>query len=69
MTEDGGATGRPTVLLGISASIAACKAPGLAGALMRAGLDVRTVMTPRATAFVSPLVLEALTGHPCPVEV
>ena len=69
MTEDGGAADRPTVLLGISASIAACKAPGLARALMKAGLDVRTVMTPRTTAFVSPLVLEALTGHPCPVEV
>lgn len=59
---------RPTVLLAVSASIAAYKAPGLASALLKAGLDVQAVMTPRATSFASPLALEALTGRPCPVE-
>ncbi|WP_316669606.1 bifunctional phosphopantothenoylcysteine decarboxylase/phosphopantothenate--cysteine ligase CoaBC [uncultured Propionibacterium sp.] len=70
MAEDGGhGDDRPTVLLGIGASIAAYKAAGLASALTRAGVDVQAVMTPRASAFIPPLVLEALTGNPCPVEV
>ncbi|SPF69439.1 phosphopantothenoylcysteine decarboxylase/phosphopantothenate-cysteine ligase [Propionibacterium ruminifibrarum] len=71
MAEDKGAAheaGRPTVLLGISASIAAFKAAGLASALTKAGVAVQAVMTPRATDFIAPLTLEALTGNPCPVE-
>ena len=71
MAEGRGAArraGRPTVLLGISASIAAFKAAGLASALTKAGVTVQAVMTPRATDFIAPLTLEALTGNPCPVE-
>lgn len=64
MTKD-----QPTVLLGIGAGIAAYKAADLTTALLATGIEVRAVMTPRATSFVSPLVMEALTGWPCPVEV
>ena len=64
MTKD-----QPTVLLGIGAGIAAYKAADLTTALLATGVEVRAVMTPRATSFVSPLVMEALTGWPCPVEV
>lgn len=64
MTKD-----QPTVLLGIGAGIAAYKAADLTTALLATGVEVRAVMTPRATSFVSPLLMEALTGWPCPVEV
>ena len=64
MTKD-----QPTGLLGIGAGIAAYKAADLTTALLATGVEVRAVMTPRATSFVSPLVMEALTGWPCPVEV
>jgi phosphopantothenoylcysteine decarboxylase/phosphopantothenate--cysteine ligase len=52
------------ILVGVSAGIAAYKVPELVRALVRAGHAVRCVSTPRASAFVSPLVLQTLTGAP-----
>jgi phosphopantothenoylcysteine decarboxylase/phosphopantothenate--cysteine ligase len=52
------------ILLGISASIAAYKAPELVRMLRREGADVRVVLTPGAGSFVTPLTLQALSGHP-----
>ncbi|MCE2391177.1 MAG: bifunctional phosphopantothenoylcysteine decarboxylase/phosphopantothenate--cysteine ligase CoaBC [Proteobacteria bacterium] len=52
------------VLLGISGGIAAYKACELVRLLVRAGHEVRVVATPHALEFVSPLALQALSGHP-----
>jgi phosphopantothenoylcysteine decarboxylase/phosphopantothenate--cysteine ligase len=53
-----------TVLLGISGGIAAYKSAELLRGLQRAGIDVRVMMTPAATKFVTPLTFETLSTHP-----
>jgi len=55
---------RRTLLLGVTGSIAAYKAAELARELVRNGVDVRVMMTPAATRFVSPLTFEALLDAP-----
>jgi len=52
------------ILLGISGGIAAYKACELVRRLRESGCTVRVVMTRGATAFVTPLSLQALSGHP-----
>lgn len=52
------------ILLGISGSIAAYKAPELVRLLQKNGAEVTVMMTQSAQKFVSVLVLEALTGKP-----
>jgi phosphopantothenoylcysteine decarboxylase/phosphopantothenate--cysteine ligase len=52
------------ILVAVSAGIAAYKIPELVRELVRAGSSVRCILTPDATRFVSPLVLETLSGHP-----
>ncbi len=52
------------VLLGVSGGIAAYKAAELARLLIKAGAEVRVVMTPAALEFVAPMTFQALTGHP-----
>jgi phosphopantothenoylcysteine decarboxylase/phosphopantothenate--cysteine ligase len=59
----------PTVVLGVSASIAAYKAADLASQLVKAGIDVRPILTADAARFVAPATFRALTGHPCPIDV
>lgn len=56
------------VLLGVSGSIAAFKAPSLVRELVRAGADVQVVMTRSAHEFVTPLTLSALSGKPVLTE-
>jgi phosphopantothenoylcysteine decarboxylase/phosphopantothenate--cysteine ligase len=56
------------IILGITGSISAYKAPWLVRDLRRAGHDVRVVMTPSATRFVAPLALEATSTHPVVVH-
>lgn len=51
------------LLLGVSGGIAAYKSAVLARALIRAGAEVRVVMTAGAKAFIQPLTFQALTGH------
>lgn len=51
------------ILLGITGSIAAYKSALLARELQRRGAEVRVVMTPAATEFITPLTLATLTGH------
>ena len=57
-----------TVLLGVSSSIAAYKAAGLASALVKQHANVEVVMTENATKFVTPLVFEQLTGRRAMVD-
>lgn len=52
------------LLLGVTGGIAAYKSAVLARALIRAGAEVRVVMTSGAKAFIQPLTFQALTGHP-----
>ncbi len=52
------------ILLGISGGIASYKSAILARRLIDAGAEVRVVMTQGAQAFITPLTLQALTGHP-----
>src|SRR5690606_1749359 len=56
------------VLLGVCGSIAAYKAASLVRLLVKAGVDVRVVMTPDATHFISPLTLSTLSGKPVLTE-
>ena len=51
------------ILLAISGGIAAYKAPELLRALLKAGHEVRCALTPEAERFVSPLVLQSLSGR------
>jgi phosphopantothenoylcysteine decarboxylase / phosphopantothenate---cysteine ligase len=52
------------ILLGVSGGIAAYKACELVRRLRDAGCEVRVVMTRAATAFVTPLTFQALSGQP-----
>ncbi len=56
------------ILLGISGGIAAYKAADLTRRLRDAGAEVRVVMTEGATHFITPLTLQALSGHPVRVS-
>jgi len=56
------------VLLGVTAGIAAYKAPDLVRKLVKAGNDVRVVLTERAAHFVTPLSLETVSGHPVAMD-
>ena len=51
------------VLVGVTGSIAAYKACDLVRLFVKAGADVRVVMSESAKRFVSPLTFEALSGH------
>jgi phosphopantothenoylcysteine decarboxylase/phosphopantothenate--cysteine ligase len=52
------------VVLGITGGIAAYKAALLVRELQERGATVRVVMTRGATEFITPLTLQALSGHP-----
>ena len=52
------------IILGISAGIAAYKCAELTRRLIEQGAKVRVVMTDSAKEFISPLTMQALSGHP-----
>jgi phosphopantothenoylcysteine decarboxylase/phosphopantothenate--cysteine ligase len=52
----------------VTGSIAAYKAAVLVRALVKAGADVRVVMTPLAKQFITPLTMATLSRHPILVE-
>ncbi len=57
-----------TILLGISAGIAAYKACDLASMLRRSGADVHAILTPNAKQFITPLSLTTITRNPSHCE-
>lgn len=59
-----GSLNNKRVLLGITGSIAAYKCADLSRRLRDAGAEVRVVMTEAAEAFVTPLTMQAVSGHP-----
>ena len=52
------------VLLGVTGGIAAYKTPDLVRRLKERGARVRVVMSQAANEFVTPLTLQAVSGHP-----
>lgn len=57
------------ILLGLTGSIAAYKAAVLVRQLIKAGAEVRVLMTPAATRFISPLTLSTLSRQEVFTEV
>lgn len=55
--------GERRILLAVTGGIAAYKAPETVRGLRRVGFAVRCVLTPEAERFVSPLVLQTLSGQ------
>ena len=58
-----------TIILGITASIAAYKAADLASQLRKAGCDVHVVLTHGATKFITPLTLQTLSRNPVTTDI
>ena len=56
------------IVLGVTGGIAAYKAAELVRRLRDAGADVRVVMTPAATEFITPLTMQAVSGHPVHIQ-
>ncbi len=56
------------ILLGVTGGIAAYKSADLVRRLQDQGADVRVVMTPAATEFITPLTMQALSNHPVSVD-
>ncbi|UCE89803.1 MAG: bifunctional phosphopantothenoylcysteine decarboxylase/phosphopantothenate--cysteine ligase CoaBC [Pseudomonadota bacterium] len=52
------------ILVGVTGSIAAYKAAELIRGLRDAGAEVRVAMTRGASEFITPMTLQALSGHP-----
>ena len=57
-------SGRKTIVLGVTGSIAAYKSAELASLLIKQGHDVFVVMTHDATEFITPLTLQTLSKNP-----
>ncbi len=55
--------------MGVTGSIAAYKAATLVRLLVKAGAEVRVLMTPAAQQFISPLTLATLSKHPVHSEI
>lgn len=56
------------IVLGVTGGIAAYKAAFLVRLLVKAGAEVRVVMTPAAHEFITPLTLATLSKHPVVTE-
>jgi phosphopantothenoylcysteine synthetase/decarboxylase len=54
---------RPTIVLGVTGSIAAYKAPDIASRLVKEGFEVHVVMTASAQRFITPLSLQTLSRN------
>lgn len=56
------------IVVGVTGSIAAFKIPFLVRMLVREGAEVKVMMTPAATDFVTPLTLSTLSGNPVLIQ-
>ena len=56
------------ILLGITGGIAAYKIAFLVRILKKSGAEVKCIMTPASSDFISPLVLATLSGNPVGIE-
>ncbi len=55
---------KPTIILGVTGSVAAYKSADLIRRLRDSGLSVHVAMTPSAAKLIGPPTLRALSGHP-----
>jgi phosphopantothenoylcysteine decarboxylase/phosphopantothenate--cysteine ligase len=55
-------------IIGVTGSIAAYKSAELVRELSRAGASVRVIMTAGAQEFITPLTMQAVSGHPVHTE-
>ena len=55
-------------MLGVTGSIAAYKAAFLVRLFIKAGADVKVIMTSAATGFITPLTLSVLSKNPVLIE-
>ena len=60
---------KKNILLGVTGGIAAYKSAELIRLLIKAGAEVRVVMTPSAREFVQPMTYQALSGHKVYTEI
>lgn len=51
------------ILLGITGGIAAYKIPSLSSALRKQGANIKVVMTPAATKFITPLTMQTMSSN------
>jgi phosphopantothenoylcysteine decarboxylase/phosphopantothenate--cysteine ligase len=56
------------ILLGVTGGIAAYKIPYLIRLLKKSGAEVKCIMTPASSDFISPLVLSTLSNEPVAIE-
>ena len=56
------------ILLGVTGGIAAYKSAELVRRLQEQGAEIRVVMTRGAQEFITPLTMQALSGHPVQLE-
>ncbi len=56
------------IVLGVSGSIAAYKSVLLVRLLVKAGKEVKVIMTPSAAEFVAPLTFSTLSKHPVSID-
>ena len=64
-TDPSGPLWRKRILVAASGSIAAVKTPALVSALVKAGAQVRCLVTASAAELVSPVALASLSRHRC----
>ena len=57
-----------TILLGVTGSIAAYKAAGLASLLVKNRATVHVIMTEHAANIINPITFETLTGNKCLID-
>lgn len=63
-----GSLANKRIVLGVTGGIAAYKSAELIRCMQQLGADVRVVMTQAATEFITPLTLQALSGHAVHLE-
>ncbi len=56
------------IIIGITGGIAAYKSADLVRRLSERGADVRVVMTAAACSFITPLTMQAVSGHPVSLQ-
>jgi len=58
-----------TLILGVTGSIAAYKAPDIVSGLVKQGVDVHVVMTKNGAGFVTPLTMQTMSRNRVFVDV
>ena len=59
---------KPNIVLGVTGSIAACKAADLTSQLTKADCDVHVVLTSDAQKFITPLPFKTLSRNPVLID-